>query len=268
MLTLEKSKKNNAIHVKMRQPMHIFDRFFMIALSAAIALHLIAALLFHIKLFSVGEIETILPATKTYAHFVKGSIQESDAFVIARVNKEGRLTPAKLAPQGTKPSIPTLSPVIQVPQAELIAQNEEEHLFVEIEKDLEENYFATVELPVIAPLIKLEVSGMLAESPLQEFDKDDARFFELHQFSPHNLHQDKIVYLVKVDTRSGQIFWFEPYEPLINNKMHIAIAEKIMKKMLFQTKTDDFIQSGEIEMTFTTGSEDLAQRFLKLATKK
>ena len=112
MLKLEKSSKNSEIHIRVRPSKSRFDRQFLWAFSLALGMHLLAAILFHIRLFSLGENESVLPATKTLAHFVKSSVNDKDAIVSAQPNMEGRLTPAQLAPPSSFPNLKLLNPHI------------------------------------------------------------------------------------------------------------------------------------------------------------
>ena len=250
MLKLEKSRKDGEIHIRLRQPVRLCDRYFLFALAAAISVHLLGALLFHIRLFSLGESESILPPTKAYAHFIKGSPEESDAVVTAQVNMEGRLTPAQLAPPESFPSLQPLAPPYLAHSVDYPV-NLENNPFIEIEKDIEENYFALLDIPVIAPSVKIAITGPLAEIPLQAFNDEFSRLFDLHKFSAQNLRQECLVYSVQVDSKSGQIFWFQAQEPSHNN-VQTAMAEKLLKNIIFQTNRRDFVQNGQVEITFTS----------------
>ncbi len=252
MFKIEKSKKSNEIQIGMRQSAFIFDRYFILALVTAIAIHLAAALLFHVRLFSMWEIETILPATKAYAHFVKSSVEENDTAAIAQINREGRLTPAQLAPNESLPVLPPLK-ISSDHQSIDYRVNNVNNPFVEIEKDIEEKYFEFDEIPLIIPSIKIIISGPLSEIPLQDFDAEIAKLFVLQKLSSKNLHQERLVYAVKVNMHTGQIFWFQPQES-ITNKKQTYLAEKILKNILFQTNDKDFLQNGQVEITFTSGA--------------
>ena len=252
MLKLEKSKKNGEIQIQLRPSMRLFDRYFLLALAAAVALHLFAALLFHVRLFSMGEIETILPATKAYAHFVKGSANENDAIVSAQVNMEGRFTPAQLHPPQSMPLLKPLNPSHPIYSIDYSGSRQKKNNpFIEIEKDIEENHFALLDIPVVASSVKIAITGPLAKIPLQDIKEELSPLFTLRTFSPKNLHQERAVYTVQVDAKSGQIFWFQPHETTLN-KLQTTLAEKLLKNMLFQIHPGEFIQTGQIELTFTS----------------
>lgn len=250
MLKIKKSKKSYEIHVGMGQPLFIFDRYFILALTAAFTIHLIAASLFHVRLFSVWEIETILPATKSYSHIVK-SVPEEDVDVIARINREGRLTPAHLVPIKSFPALPKLTISRIHSSSDYLVENDK-NPFLEMEEIIEDRYFEVDDIPLITSPVKVAIFGPLAEIPLQTFDEDISRSFVLQKFSLKNLHQERIVYDVQVDLHTGQIFWFQAQRSPIDKKQTI-FAEKLLKNISFQINEKDFVQSGQIEITFTSG---------------
>lgn len=249
MLKLKRSRKNNEIHIQIRQPLRLFDRYFLLALVAAFAIHLFAAFLFHVRLFSFGEIETVLPATKAYAHFVKGSAQESDAIVSTQINLEGRLTLAHLIPPESMPTLYPLEPSLSMPSIEY-SETQENNPFSAIEKDVEDSYFANLEIPVVTPPVKVMITGALAEIPMQDFKDEISHLFAPLQFSAQNLHQERIVYSVQMDTNTGQIFWFEPLESSLNSEQ-TTLTENLLKSIFFQSNPDHFVQSGQVEFIFT-----------------
>ncbi len=255
MLKLEKSKKNSEIHVRMRRPTRIFDRYFLFALSTAVAIHLLGAVLFNVKLFTLGETGPILPASKVFTQFIKSSISENDAIVTTSINLEGRLTSAQLAPIPSSPSLKPLPPV-QLTHSYHSIEKLQTHPFLEIEKIAEENHFSHLEIPILAPSIKIAVAGPLAEIPLQDFDDEFKNLFQLASFSPQNLRQQRIVYAVQVDANTGLIYWFQSDDNVLD-KSQVAVAEKLLKNMQFQTNSQDFVQNGYVEITFTSGNRSV-----------
>lgn len=252
MLKLEKSHKNSEIHIRVRQPIRCCDRYFIISLLSALSLHLFAALLFHVRLFSSGEIETILPATRAYTHHVKSSTQQNDSVSITQANLEGRLTPAQLIPPTTEPSLDTFF-ISSIYNIQDLKPSSKDHAFIDIEKDIEENYFMDFDLPLSVPFIKIEVAGPLAEIPFQNMNPDLYSFFDNRTFSSQKLQQKHCLFAVQVDPSSGQIFWFQLNENDLD-KDSMILAEKILKNILFKTSGDDIVLSGFIEMTFSSGN--------------
>jgi hypothetical protein len=251
MLKLEKSRKNNEIHIRLRQSSRFLDRYLLGAFAAALSLHLLAALLFHVRLFSTSQFETILPSTRVQTHFIKGSINESDAIVGSQINKEGRLTPAQLAPPESFPSplpLQNASLIGTIDPPSLLENNP----FAAIEKDIEETYFAHWDLPVIAPAVKISVSGPLGDIPLLISNEELLKLFCPSKFSAAELKQERLVYAVELDASTGKIFWFQP-EDLSVDKSFLTTAEKVLKSIVFQTDGKDFMRSGIVEITFTSG---------------
>ena len=251
MLKIEKSKKNNEINIQIRHPSRLLDRYFLLALGTALGGHLLAALLFHVHLFTLGEIETTLPPTRALAHYVKSSPEDkSEAFVSAQINREGRLTPAQLAPPGSLPLLPELPPPHHIVSMDY-HYNLKSDAFAEIEKDSEDSNFTLLDIPIIASPLKVSVAGPLAELSLQTLSEEMAALIEPQKFPPKNLQQEHIVYAVEVDIKSGKIFWFQPIENSLDH-LKQELAEKILKGMVFQTDdSKDFVQSGQVEITFT-----------------
>lgn len=254
MLKIGKSKKNNEIFVELRQPFRVFDRTFLLALTTAISLHLFAAILFHVRLFSWGGVETILPATNTDAYFVKSSAEEKDAIVTSQIDKEGRLTPAQMAPLGTSPSIPGIIPLHVASVNNIYLTSMGNNPFLEIEKDVEESYFSQNEIPFISSNVKISVSGLIAELPFTIRDQQLSALFELQKF-PSDIRQDRIVYHVDIDSNSGEVFWFYAEQNALNKKQ-LILAEKLLKNLLFKIPKDEFIQTGQIEITFTSYTDE------------
>lgn len=256
MLGLKKSPKNNEIHLQLKPKQRFFDQSLRLAFMIALALHLGAALLFHVRLFSNRQIETILPPTNTLAHFIKSSADENEAIVTSRIDTEGRLTAAQLIPPASNPELlsfesPKLIKELQFKQFDLLYNP-----FIEIEREVEENYFTHLDLPLFTSPVKIAVSGPLAEIPIAPLDKQFHDLFELQQYSPHQYSQKRAIYTVKVDTNSGQIFWYQLKENAIEQSQ-TALAEKLLKNFHFLFSTQEVIVNGEIEIIFTDPSRKL-----------
>ena len=128
----------------------------------------------------------------------------------------------------------------------------ENNPFIEIEREVIGNYFDRLDIPFIASAAKIVLSGPLADFPMQSFNPEFTPLFELHKFSPNHIHQQRIVYDVRVDANSGQIFWFHPQESSMD-ELQTVLAEKLLKGIHFQMNPEDFVQSGQVEITFTKG---------------
>lgn len=251
MLKLEKSKKNREINIRLRQPTNLFDRYFLIALATAIGIHLLAALVFHVRLFSFGQIETLLPATRAQAHFIKGSTDERDALVTAQVDMQGRITPAQLAPVLSQPTLQPLPPPQVLKPVESFS-NPVNPLLVYSENKIEDHLLENLNLPVFKPAIKIQAFGFSEEFNLSNLSEKESTLLLPKKFSPKNLLQDKLVYNVLVEFETGEVFWYQ-LEEASQNKTHREIAESMLKKIRFYSNHNEFVQNGSIEFTFSSG---------------
>ncbi|MBN9377532.1 MAG: hypothetical protein BGO14_10570 [Chlamydiales bacterium 38-26] len=248
MLKLKKSTKHSEIQIQFRPQREFLDRYLIFSLAFALSIHLIAGFLFHVQLFSKGQLETILPPTKTFLQHIQGAPLEE--VVSVKVNTEGRLTPAQLAPPLSSPSLPPLllSNEERINTFETLYQD----LFLEIEKDLQGPYLHDIDIPVILPAVTLNFSGEIAELPLHPLSDDMQDFFSPRTFASSKLDQKRILFDVQVDAWNGKVFWYEP-EMEKSDQAHMIVAEKILRKLSFATSPKYFVHSGTVEFIFTSG---------------
>lgn len=248
MLKLKKSPKHCEVQIQFRPQKEFLDRYLIISLTFALSIHFVAGLLFHVQLFSKDQLETILPPTKTFLQHIQGAPLEE--IVSVKVNTEGRLTPAHLAPPLSSPSLPPLllSREDSISTFETLYQD----LFLEIEKDLQEPYLNEIDIPVILPAVTLNFSGEIAEIPLHALSDDMQEYFSPRTFASSKLDQKRILFDVQVDARNGKVFWYE-LEREKSDQANTLVAEKILKKISFETSPKYFVHSGTIEFIFNSG---------------
>lgn len=250
MLKLEKSRKNSDINICLRQPKRLLDRYFLSALAGAIGLHLFAAILFHVRLFSFGQIETLLPTTRAHAHYIKGSTDDHDAIVMAQINMQGRLTPAHLSPTLSTPDYQTLSAPTILKPIEALSMSKS-NLFEHLESNREHDDFSNLNLPTFYPPLKINVTNLPEDLKFTILTKEDSQLFVSRKIPEKNLKQFRLTYSVQIDS-NGQVFWYH-LEENTQNKSQMLLAEKFLKMMHFPIKSNEFVQNGYIEFIFSSG---------------
>lgn len=247
MLELKKNRSNRAIAIRYKQVEKVFDRSFLFALSLALGAHFLGALLFHVSLFSLGNIETILPPTQALTSIIKTSTDEKDAIVTTETNFEGRLTPAQLVPPLSVPSFPEivyLSNSLSEPR-QLFKLDDSLH------KNLDSvlNSKSSLNLSVKVPSVVVNVFGEIGASNYK-FPSHLKKHFESKSISFKSLKQNHLIYKIHVDANTGEVFWFNLETPSAEKKQ-IALAESLLMQMRFQDQNLSPFSSGQIQFTFS-----------------
>lgn len=227
MLKLEKISRRE-ISISVRDRKNRFDRIFLQAVGIAIALHLVALLVFQIQPFIVIGDKILAPS------LVESDIDFGSNDIVAEIEREGIPQRDLLEPKLSLPMLPEMP----ISGLERSLEYKENSLminpFIEIAEDWE--YLANDGKPSPAPRsIQVHISGELAEIPLIS---DGATF----SVNKEHFHAS---YAVQVEGKTGHIFW---YMPTPNSKTN-AMAEKILNEIGFQPNPNAFVYSGEIEIT-------------------
>lgn len=234
MLKLEK-KHHQDIYIGIQKRQSLFTSSFYYAFAIAFGLHLVALGFFHVQSLFFSD-ERILPFTQVDADI--SNIQNSDSELTTYI-EEARQQLYALAPHASDPLFPTIAkshPLRHIEPSKKAADHMNPFAMIEEPQHL----FTPPENSGLSP-ISIHVSGPLSEVSFQNG----------HAFSNKNniLQTDKAIYDVRVERKSGKIFWFMAKQ-LPQNPQHNRIAESILKEIEFQQESEWVIGEGEITIFF------------------
>lgn len=235
MLHLEKNRQGISVNIRDRQC--LINRTFVFALSLALGLHLSAALLFNVQHFiSFGD--AVLPPTIVEADPGYDEIDSSILAYLDRMNTQSRYS---LEPKSSNLMIPSLSMETPARQMEHIKElSVIDNPFLIIEEDWQ--HLITIETPSI-PSLQVNVSGTLAGKLL-----DDGS----HTMLSYSDKPYRMVYDVRVEAKTGEIFWYVPIHPIESLQIQ-KVATTLLDHMRFETDSLAFVYAGEVEIIFTPG---------------
>lgn len=237
MLRLEKAK-NREINVHLRRKRTRLNWSLIKAFAAAVALHLFAAMVFHIHLW-INQEDGILP----YIQVNTDLDHSGDKDVILDYSKEQirssrhPLEPLASIPQF--PAIPTHSPERQMEYIE--TSQKQNNLFSFIEEDW--SYLTANHEKFTPPKpIQINPSGDLGDLPLINNGLEKIALPDLPGFC-------RAVFAVQVEGKTGRIFWQDaielPREPELQ-----TISEQILNNIRFQPIANAVVTTGEIELVY------------------
>lgn len=230
MLRLEKGRQE--IHVRLRdRPRHL-DRAFLIALGIALTLHATAALLFYIKPFILSNDAVLSPIV------VEAELPQAE---------EGNITVALLEKSSRRYALEPIYATLQLPQlsSHPVKQQVEYHHPADLLnpfKNMETDWQKLLNGPIqqkTSPLT-IAVAGPLASR--QRLDESERAFTTLSQTGT-------VLYTVRVDAKSGQIFWYAP-QTLLRQPALERAAEQLLLAMRFAPDPESFVFNGEVAIQF------------------
>lgn len=232
MLRLEKNGGSYNVSVRLRQKEPSLNRAFLTALAFALSIHLLAFFLFHIKLFQISP-STIFPPVQL--------LMEQHTSTSAISTEEEALPSNIIAPPPslipTYPSLPFITSyegwsTLTYPTAE----NSIEPLALYHEAiPFESTYYP----------LKMQISGDLSDMKL--IDNDHPELLE-PQIKREPLTATVIDYEVRLDAKTGRLFWYELKSAILNRKA-TELAEKVLLGLQFERDPQQLFLSGEIRFT-------------------
>ena len=246
MLKLERHSRLGSVDVLLRHRESLLTPRFLLALSLALFIHLTGLLLFQIKPYFVRDIARLYPPVEISIDFVKG--------------EEGRVE-AQIS--GDKKSFYFFDLPTSAPTFPLLPLTVSKELLTYQDIPLKKDPFAklTGELvddelfhldklsPSARPAhpIDIRISGSL--SRLKVIDEGwSGRDFPGIGFGKRAKNHHT-VFEVKVDDRTGHIFWHELQNTLKKTAL-VAYADKILNRMRFEKDPRGFITEGQVEINF------------------
>jgi hypothetical protein len=220
MLKLEKQTKNRNINIIIKECGRLTSPAFFQALAIACALHLVGLILFQVAPFKLKHATSIFPPIEVNIDY-RGVLAESR-------NEEISLLPIP-EPQISRPRIGG-----SVGGTETF--NHKGH------RDTGKELFGRNEIeelmnPVLEKTqVYLHVFGELAGRP-----------YNLENVDKTSYGNEVIAYHVKVEDRTGKIFWYEPTNQIVKKKQK-KIVKKIFDRLRFKTNDRGFISEGYIEI--------------------
>lgn len=227
MLKLEKDTRRSHITVSLRAREPFFNSILLKALSFAIILHLGALFLFHIRPFKLMSSFLFPPVQVQTNHELLPS--PSLSLIPAEESKEKNFLIPPLPTTGLPPSLP-LS--LSFSSNENLAASSLTHsLFSDLEHDqwpLTQPEYQKIALH--KPAVSLISSGDLAQLPIIE---SDPRLENTVQLKTPGQDPFFVTYHVRVDEKSGTIFWYERTQP-----SGLAEIDGLTEEMLLNLRFD------------------------------
>jgi len=236
MLKIEKINRHHEYSIELRKREGFFNRTFLIALLFAFFLHASAILIFHIGPFKILNNTFIPPA------FVETDMLETDQHVIAKIDGERKLLRFPFAPRTSSPELPPMPKLTMMRHLENIQEvNFLDNPFLKAERDLQnEIFFASDAAKKDKPPFQIILTGQLEGKKYELLDSFKA-------LKPSKSYH--AIYSVKVENKTGRIFFIEPKHQLSSDQ-YINVIEKLIRDMRFEKDTHGFQVSGDIEIVF------------------
>lgn len=247
MLKLTKGHNRSEITVCLRSKEQLFNSLFCKALGIAFAIHFLGWLLFHIHsskadssfIFPTVQVQTFLhsPFEELSLHAKSSEYEHLNRFL-------------------TPPSKPFFSLSPYSPQLEKepldYAFNDIENTSFQILEEAAYSFKHAPALPVSYKPLKVHLTGQLEAYSLTEGKHLKIPFEELEE---HLLEPVLIAYEVKIDSRSGRIFWYQ-LKQTSSFKALNQQTEEILKSLEFEP-APSFIQvEGEIYFMWFINTKD------------
>lgn len=238
MLKLEKVSKTLEINITMRQREHFLNRAFFKALGIALGLHLLAVVLFHIQPFVISGSGIVFPPVLVDSDL--NLVQEGT--VLAQIDTDEAFPRHIKEPKGLRFAFPEY-PEVDLKQYQIqYDPHSNPHVFAPFEDSAQILYTRLLDhRPREGEKVKVEISGSLINLKLEDDGIDQAEFGKTRTGRGR--------YQVRVEHRTGKIFWYDPIEA-IGHEETDALAEKILRGMRFASDEFYFVTGGEIEIQF------------------
>lgn len=235
MLKVERGKKNQVL-VKIKKKENFFNSLLGFSFLLAFIFHAVFLIFFSIVSFDI-ENHPFLPPVFVETDWIKF---ESTAYADVEITerKLHRLTPFIKHPKMASFPYPELSLIDEQTQDEN-QQNKEvsslDNPYFCYEKELQYEVFfkeQSEKKKSVVAMLRNDVDRDFIESSLQPLLD-----------GLENIHA---IYEIKVENKTGRIFWMEP-KLAIDEKQHQKI-KKALKEIRFEKKKIGFVESGEIEI--------------------
>jgi|GEM_PF-3171348 len=237
MLKIEKVNRHHEYSIELRKREGFFNRTFLTSLLFAFLLHATALLIFHIGPFKILNNTQLLPA------FVETDMIEPDQQIVAKIDGERKLLRFPFAPRVSAPKLPSMPKHTVMRYLENIQEvNFLDNPFLKVERDLQkEIFFASKEVKSDKNSIEIVPRGQLEGKKFEILDG----LQELKQM-PIMHHA---IYSVKVENKTGRIFFVEPIYHSANDQ-YVNVIDKLLRRIRFEKDSKGFVTSGDIEIVF------------------
>lgn len=236
MLHLEKPSPTDSAYVTLREHTRMFTPTFLRALSLACCFHLTGFVLFHVQPFRIAQTSTQFPPVQ-----VNIEMTPPNSAIYANVEVESSCRRTLPEPVLPKPFIPRLS--LNSPSRAEVLPSEKPFPMTPIifeEPDaLIDEWIAFDPAPsskIKAPQIRL--LGALSNR-LPILNTLPVSTFPLKKSS-----LKRLTYSVKIDDRTGTIFWYSAQ----SENGFTDEAEAILKSIRFEPLANGFVTEGQIEL--------------------
>lgn len=234
MLKIEKINRHHDYVLELRKREQFFNRTLLIALMVACFLHGGALLIFHIGPFKLVHNGFLPPA------LVETDIIEEEQNVVVKIEGDSKLSRYPFAPKTLSLKLPSMPKLTMMRHLENVEDvNFLDNPFLKIERDLQNEIFFTSEMPKKTKgKVQITVTGQLADKNYKI--SEDLSALK----SKSSFHA---VYAVRVENKTGRIFFAEPKETSAQNA---NVIDQILKEIRFEKELGGFQTSGDIEIVF------------------
>lgn len=246
MLRLERASKSGEIHVQLRTKERFFNSTLCLALGIAAFMHLLAIVFFHVKPFKV-ESQWVIPAVRVNSE-VGAKVEEGDAFVLAQIEEGKQLTPSFKAPPRSRLVLPGLPDSYAALPLTLTEETTSEMTVRDKDPSPLQEILPLKQAPLPRSVsydsFEIALSGRLADKEvLKKMVPDQITS------SVAGLSRFRSRHLVRIDEKTGMIFWHKPLE-LTKNTILDRKASQILASLRFKPDPQMIDTEGEIEITF------------------
>ncbi|MEI8366327.1 MAG: hypothetical protein WCF65_07900 [Parachlamydiaceae bacterium] len=240
MLKLERKSRDGQVNLLMCTRERLFTRSLIIAFALALGLHSLFIILFHVSPFKIRVIETLFPPIGVEAY---PSINVDGSAVVAEVTTRPLSIQGIPIPERSQP-VAAVHPLYSMTRPRVYGPGKDsaDYPFSRMEK---EAYFPdlVVTRKKNRVPVAIVVSGELAGRGVIA-DVADGSLQTVAVSS-----ELRVIYDVRVDGRSGKVFWFEPIQRANVPSIDRA-AESMLRRMAFTKGTDTQVTDGTIEFHF------------------
>lgn len=252
MLKLERVSHDSQIAIFVRDKEHLFNRSFLLALSAAVGFHALIFLLFHISPIKIRWNSTTASPAIVEADLSPGI----NSMVTASADTALRQRSNLLEPKPPMPILQNTPAFSTVRQMEYVKEkNYSINPFAQIEKEVyQPSFSSSVRQKAPLPPVSLVISGPLATRPIVN---DGINNISLPSLPSKQKDERRLraVYAVLVEGGSGKVFWYEKKEKLSLTALETT-GEHILRDLRFSPDPTSQVMAGEIELHFTLENYD------------
>jgi hypothetical protein len=246
MLKLEMHPRLGSVDVILRHQDYLLTPRFLFALCVALLIHLIGFIVFQIKPYFVRDAARVYPPVEIFIDFE--TVKEGG--IETQISNERKPSYTFELPSLT----PIFSPLPIIETKDLLYYQNiplKKDSFAQLIEQLVDDEFLRLDKtnPTSHPIhpIDIRISGNLSRLKIIDKGWREKDFpgigFGKKAKSYH------LSYEVKVDDRTGCIFWQQPLNAL--KKTHLgAYANELLKQMYFEEDSNGFITDGQIEIIF------------------